>query len=468
MRTLERLLFVSLLALLIWLPIPLGSNRSWAWFIAESWIIVQVLGLLAFYKGRLPWQYLARFSSLLIPFAIFQCWVFIQTIPLPFAFVEFFSPTATNIYTEAGSQHAYFSLDSSHTQTALVKGICYCLFLFNSILLVNSSSRLKYAVIALVISGTFQAFYAAIVVLLGLEQSLVFGYPEQGVATGSFVYKNHLANYLMLCLCMGVGLIITQLHTSDSGGGILRVKRLLSGILSPKMFIRLAIIIMVIALVMTRSRMGNIAFFFATTTVGLLALFIYKQKPKALTALIFSVLAIDTIIVGILFGLNEVKQRIVSTSLDAESRDQVITWSLDIIRDFPLTGTGMASFYAVFPGYSKADVGFYDHAHNEFIQFAVEAGVPATLLLGCAVAFAMYKSLRVQSTRNSKMMKGVAIGCSMSIVGMLVHISVDFNLQPMANAVTFLFILFLAHAVSILPNERTKVGQKNEFINEQQ
>ncbi len=455
MPKLERLIFLSLLALLIWLPIPLGSNRAWAWFIAESCIIVQFFGLLVVYRGSLPWQYLARFSSLLIPLVIFQLWIFLQTLPLPIAAIEFLSPNAARIYAQAKSPFSYISLDSTQTRIALVKGICYCFFLLNSILLINNGKRLRYAVLALVISGTFQAFYAAIIVLVGVKQSLIFDFPEHNVATGSFVYKNHLANYLMLCLSMAVGLIITQLHTSVSGGGLLRIKRILNGFLSPKMFIRLAIIIMVIGLVMTRSRMGNIAFFTATSVIGVMALFIYKQKPKALTALIMSLLVIDTIIVGVLFGLNKVKQRIVETSLNAESRDQVVAWSLDIIRDFPFTGTGMASFYTVFPGYTKADVGFYDHAHNEFIQFAVEAGLPATLALGCTVIFALYKSLKVQSIRNSKTMKGIAMGCSMAIVGMLIHISVDFNLQPMANALTFIFILFSAHAVSILPNERT-------------
>ncbi|MDN3684757.1 O-antigen ligase family protein [Vibrio sinaloensis] len=27
-------------------------------------------------------------------------------------------------------------------------------------------------------------------------------------------------------------------------------------------------------------------------------------------------------------------------------------------------------------------MGFYDHAHNEYFQFAVEVGIPATLMLG--------------------------------------------------------------------------------------
>lgn len=303
----------------------------------------------------------------------------------------------------------------------------------------------------IVVSGTLQAFYAALVVLLDIKESLVFGYSEQGIATGSFVYKNHLANYLMMTLCMGIGLIVSQLHTTPSESLHMFVKRIMEGILSRKMYIRLCLVIMVIALVMTRSRMGNTAFFASTAVGGLIALVFYNNKPRALTVLVGSVIAVDTIVVGALFGLEKVKQRLVETSLGAESRDQVVVWSLDIIRDFPFTGTGMASFYTIFPMYSKADIGFYDHAHNDYIQFMVEAGIPATLLLGFVVLLAFWRAFHTIRKRHSRTMKGIALGCIMSIIGMLIHISVDFNLQPMANALTFILILFLANASAVLP-----------------
>jgi hypothetical protein len=48
-------------------------------------------------------------------------------------------------------------------------------------------------------------------------------------------------------------------------------------------------------------------------------------------------------------------------------------------------------------------------------------------------------------------MKGTALGALMAIIGMMIHISVDFNLQPTANALTFILILFLANASAVLP-----------------
>ncbi|RTZ17421.1 polymerase [Vibrio aquaticus] len=474
MNHIEKLAFYTFLALIIWLPIPLGSNRDWAWAIAELWIALQSLMLIAAYKGSLPFRVLSSYKVVLLGLLVFQFWVLLQTIPLPLTWIATVSEQTAYIYDLVGAQTGYLSLDSRTTQISLFKGLSYLLFFINAAFLVNSSHRLRSVVLAVVISGTLQAFYGAVSVLLNVQESLVFGFPEKDISTGSFVYKNHLANYLMMTLCLGLGLIIAQLHISPSGSWHIRIRRVVEGMLSPKMLVRLCLIIMVIALVMTRSRMGNIAFFAATTVGGLIALVFYKKKPRALIILVGSVIAIDTIVVGALFGLEKVKQRLVETSLGAESRDQVVVWSMDIIRDFPITGTGMGSFYTVFPMYSKSDIGFYDHAHNDYVQFLVEAGIPATLLLGCVVLYSLFLCFNTIRTRQSKTMKGLALGSMMTIIGMLVHISVDFNLQPMANAMTFILVLFVANATAVLPatgrilkdSSTTQLTNKKVFSND--
>ncbi|NLS12475.1 O-antigen ligase family protein [Vibrio sp. SM6] len=444
-------LFYSLIALLIWLPIPLGSNREFAWGIAQIWISLQAVITIILYRNHLPTKRFSQYKALIWGLVFFQVWVALQIVPIPLQWLEWISPDSAEIYTLVDSQYGYISLDRQMTLAALAKGIAYCLFLFNTIVVVSTSRRLKYACVALVISGTFQALYGAFTILLKLETSTVFNVPVGDVATGSFIYQNHYANYLLMTICIGIGLVITQLHTSESGTWAVRIDRLLTSILSPKMFIRLCLIFMTIALVMSHSRMGNAAFFCATTIGGVLALCLYQRRPRALTALIVSIIAIDLVIIGALFGLGEVQQRIAETSWLAESRDQVYSWSLGIIQNFPFTGTGMASFYTVFPGYEQSYLGFYDFAHSEYIQFAAEAGLPATVLLGSVVLYSLAKCAVTLHRRHSRTMKGIALGALMAIIGMLIHIGTDFGLQPMANAITFIFVLFLANATAVVP-----------------
>ena len=72
----------------------------------------------------------------------------------------------------------------------------------------------------LVFSGTFQAAYGAFMVLSGLELGFfVEKYVGQGVATGTFVNRNHFAGYLVMCLSAGIGLLLSQLSRDARNPG---------------------------------------------------------------------------------------------------------------------------------------------------------------------------------------------------------------------------------------------------------
>ncbi|WP_434998914.1 O-antigen ligase family protein [Vibrio scophthalmi] len=454
---LERGCFASLVALLIWLPIPLGSNRIWAWTIGEVWI-ASIAFVLAWvlYKSRempknrqpLSIRQLKPFRWLIIPVAAFQLWVLCQIMPLPIFILEWISPASASAYQDVGAKWGYISLDPAATYISLIKGIAYLFFICCSAILINSKKRLKTVMLAIVISGTLQALYGAINVLLGVESSWIFSLPETDIATGSFVYKNHLANYLLLSLSMGIGLIVIDLSSSQERLSSWQewVNALLQLLVSKKMLIRFALIIMVIALVMTRSRMGNSAFFAATFVAGVIAFCFYKQRPPKLTWLLISLFVIDIIVLGSFFGLEKVQQRIAESHLGSDTRPLVVEWSIPMMKDFLLTGSGLGSFYIVFPSYTQQAIGYYDHAHNEYVQFIAEAGLPATLFLSISLIWALGLAIWVISHRQSRTCKGAALGGLIALVAMLLHITVDFNLQAPANTVTFLAILVVIGA----------------------
>ncbi len=456
MPRLKQQTFISFCILLFCLPLPLATHRAWAWSVMEVWVAVQTLLLIFIYYRNFPWQRVKQFAWLLVPLCLFQVWVLIQTLPMSATWMSWLSPNALLAYQLANSTEFTLSLDRYATNVGLLKGVAYTLFAFNTIILVNNVDRLRTVLYVLVASGTFQAFYAALEILLHVKETWVFGMVQGERANGTFVYHNHLANYLMMTLCMGTGLIVSQLHQSESGSWHIRLKRWLGAVLATKMIVRLCLVVMVIALVMTRSRMGNTAFFSVTLIGGIVALLFYKNRPRALTVLLISLLAIDTFIVGAVFGLDKVKARLEATSTASETRDQVVEWSLNLIRDYPFSGTGLGSFYGVFPNYTQYNIGYYNFAHNDYIQFASEVGIPATILLGGMVLFALWLSFKVIRTRNSKSLKGAALGCFMAIIGMLIHITVDFNLQAPANAMTFILILVLAGASSTIQVRKGK------------
>ena len=224
--------------------------------------------------------------------------------------------------------------------------------------------------------------------------------------------------------CIGFGLLISQLQDTQKQSITLSAQRFFAVFLSDKAFIRLGLIIMVIALVLTRSRMGNVAFFIALTTGSLLLLLLYKNKPKSTYVLIASLFVIDTVIVSTWFGLEKVKQRLVETSLSNESRDDVVYAALEAIQHQPLLGLGGGSFYSSFQAYNNGKIQlFYDHAHNDYIQFVFEYGLIGTSILAVAVVAALLKSMQAFRNRRSRQMKGAGLGAFMAILGLsLIHI----------------------------------------------
>ena len=434
----HHIMVILLCAILIWAPIPLGSNRIWS---------LSLLEFLIFTLGIAHLVYCYRQSSLLITYRWQKQLMMPIVLLIGYLCLQLLNwiPAIT-------------TLDSYQTSQQLLKSIAYLVFVALISQYCQTARHLRWLFVAIIVSGCFQACYGTILNLIALDASPVFGYADGDRARGSFVYQNHFANYLGLCLCIAFGWLISELKTHQEEFELRQfLVSALATLFSRKLILRLSIVIMVIGLILSRSRMGNAGFFTALGSMALLALLIYKRPPTFFKPLVISIFILDLIIVGSIFGVEKVKQRIEDTSFAAETRDQVVIDSMPIIQDYLFTGTGGGSFYAVFQNYQPQFYsGFYDHAHNEYIQFSVEYGVVITGFLGLWILYAFWLACRTMYLRNNKMYKGIAFGCAMAIVFMLIHISVDFNLQSPANTLLFVTILTLCWQVRYLPSERDK------------
>lgn len=450
------ILFYALLAIVFLLPIPLGANRPWAWSFFQILIFSLSMGCALHYRGN-RWLGLGKYRKIIylwLAFVIIAC---LQIIPMPEFLVALISPHAHKIQVTAQVSTFYFSLDPGQSAISFFKLVAYfCLFVC-TLLLVNDEKRIKFLLTTMVVTGTLQAIYGALEILLGTQQSLLFSLDVNESATGSFVYKNHYANFLMMCLAAGIGLMVTSLQKDRMNSPKEWMRSIATAMLGSKALIRISLAIMVIALVMSRSRMGNTAFFVSMTIVGIMALLLVKQRSKGLTILIISMFVIDLVIVSAWFGLDKVQQRLAETSLKQESRDEVIRDALPMVLDFPIAGTGGGSFYSTFPAYKTTDVhAFYDQAHNDFLQMAIEYGLPGVGILSFLVSFALYKAVRAMRKRRNSIFKGASFSCCMVIIGMLLHMTVDFPLQAFANASYFVIFLSLSMIVSSLKLRRRR------------
>ncbi|WP_417760634.1 O-antigen ligase family protein [Shewanella sp.] len=342
-----------------------------------------------------------------------------------------------------------YTIDANQTLIMVVKSLCYGLFAWLIVSYFKTDRQLKILCYCIVGSGVFQGSYGAILNLSGTELSPLFGVTEGNRARGSFVYQNHFANYLAMTLALGVGVLMAQLSSRRMQWNWRAIGRsVLESLLSSKILLRLALVVMMIGLVLSRSRMGNAAFFSSLLLISLYAIWFYKNRPTLLKPLVISIFILDSLIVGSMFGLDKLEQRYHETSFTSEARDDVYHDALPIVKDAPWFGFGGGTFYTVFPAYQSAVYhGFYDHAHNEYLQFSIELGIPTTLLLGIWLIIALALNMATMRRKHNKLSRGIAFGCAMAIVHMLVHNTVDFNLQAPANALLFITLLSLSFIV---------------------
>lgn len=433
-----RWLFAAYLALIVWVPVPLGSNRAWSWAVLEIWVLLIALGWLFGYvrERHEPGIVLRKSWPMLVCLAAWLLYVWLQLIPMPLGLLQMLSPDAARWHSAAalGSlpSMAPLTLDRYGTLEAALKSTAYAAFFAISLALVSSRDRVRLATYAVILSGIGQSLYGMFTSFQNLN----------GWATGTFVNRNHFAAYLVMCLSVGIGVLVASLSGDTSHSWRERVRGMVEWLITPKMALRLLLVAMVIALVMSRSRMGNIAFLASLFSTGAISLALSRKATRSIVVLLVSLVVIDIFIVGTYFGAEKVVERIGQTARETEDRVDVAGYALRMWKDYPVFGSGLGSFPSVFPRYSAQGTALsYTHAHNDYLEFGAETGVLGLALLGLMVSMSFAAALRAQQTRRDPVMRGISFASMMAIIALMVHAFAEFNFQIPANALTFMLML---------------------------
>jgi len=436
-----RWIYILFLILIVWAPIPLGSNRAWSAALLEVWVLLLSLAWLAgFMRGRYSLNSILHEARPVLFCALaWLGYVWLQLLPLPIEILAWLSPEAARWYQAAALpatiSMAPLTLDRYATLEGACRSTAYVAFFTLSLLLLQHRERIRFATYALIFSGVLQAFYGAFASLQSPWEP----------AHGTFVNRNHYAGYLVMCLAVGIGVLIASLSGEKNHSWGQFFRNLMQWMITPKMGLRLLLVVMVIALVLSRSRMGNSAFFISLLVTGVIGLVLSKRATRSMVVLLLSLIAIDVAIIGTYFGAERVVERIERTDLQTEDRDEVAGYALKMWKDYPVLGSGLGSFPVVFPRYSEDGTQeSYTHAHNDYVEFGAEVGVVGLALLGLIVLLSFWAALRAQYLRRDPVMRGVSFGAMMGILALMIHSSVDFNLQIPANALTFMLLLAFA------------------------
>jgi len=431
------------LGLLLWAPWPLGSNRPWAWSVLEVWVFLcAALWVTGWMRGevrsfgllREAWPALAILGAWLLYLAL-------HWIPLPASWLGALSPESAALGART------ISIDPNASFVFWLKSCAYAAAFALVLALATTRENARLIAYTLVLSGLLQAVYGALMHLAGGDLEL-FGARilHAAQASGGFVNRNHLAGFLEIGLAMGIGLMIGSLQESGRRSWRQFWRDTARMLLSARAPLRLFLVAMVIALVMTRSRMGNTAFFSSLLIAGTVALLLRRHATRSTVILIASLIVIDIFIVGAWFGVEKTIERIESTTIvEVEQRVEPSTYALDMLAHYPVFGAGAGSFYSAFPRYRGPDIdAFYDHAHNDYTQLLVETGPLGALLIGSLPLLALVNAVLALSRRRDPLARGFAFASLMGICAIAIHSTVDFNLQIPANALAFVVLLAYA------------------------
>lgn len=467
----ERGLLGLFVVLLVWLPLPLGSNRHWAaaLFVALVWLLLAMCSLLRL-AARPSSSQTTRTSwgghFVLALLVMFTAWTSLQL-------------------TGAG-----YTEDPHETRLYVLRCIGYVGAFWLIQLLVTSDRRRMVLLGGLLGAGVVQALIAMVLFSAAGQYELMGAVFTQGTrATGTLPQADALANYMLLTISAGLAVMLAQMgqnkrHPKKATKRTQRFQAAMEFMMSGKMVVRLMLIVMVIALVLTRSRMGNGVFFLNLFIMAAWVMIRSPQLRKSAGILVVSLLVVDIIVIGQWVGLSKVLTRMEATEIAAqaasaaepvdptaphkvqphreetlEERMRPVRDAVAMIHERPWTGFGGGTFYNAFTRYKVESLPLsYNHAHNDYVEIAVDVGLPGLLLLAGVALLSLGRAIQLMRDSSSAHVRGVAVGVGMGLMCALLHALVDLNLQINANAMTLTVLLA---AVWSVPTQRPATSHRS-------
>jgi O-antigen ligase len=223
-----------------------------------------------------------------------------------------------------------------------------------------------------------------------------------------------------------------------------------------KMLFGFMAVVMATALFLSLSRSGIFAFLGAMAFMGFLILLTRFEGGSKKGVLIIGSFLVALFVYLVYIGIDPVIDRL-ATLKEKETYLQEERWvvwntTAEIVRDYPLVGTGLDTFESVFPRYQPLEVSGHRwlDAHNDYLQFVAETGIVGSLM---ALTFFMLFFKRAFSSLNSpepRTQNYLLIGLLSSVVGFLLSIIFTFNTHIPANALLFVFILGMIMKLSMV------------------
>jgi len=457
----SRIVEYGLLGLLIFAPLPAGSVYEWSILVIQLAVFVMLAAyILMREKPRINRSLRLALKWPKFLFLGFLVIAVIQFAPLPKFLVRIFSPSAyayqqLNTVEFSRLRFLSFSLIPSFSLQRFLEVLTYMIIGFLVLRTVTRRHQFIRIYSVLIALGVFEALYGMYELFSNNPRILFYEKIHNlDSVTGTFVNRNHLSGYLEIIVPLAIGLVIARIDLFSTARLTLREKllRLSEKGFSTNIFLFFAIVLMAVAVIFSKSRSG--AFILVFTFILLLSLGsiypnIYAVRKDWVKNFLRAAF-LGFVFISLYVGIDAMLQRFSLDKLLQEERPTYWINTMRMFADYPLFGTGLGTFGALYPNLEGGEEGpvVLVHAHNDYLEYLSEMGFIGFGFLVGGIFYMAIVSFIVWRTRGHPEVKGLALGGIIAIINILIHSITDFNLHIPANMVLFAVILPLTMAVT--------------------
>lgn len=300
--------------------------------------------------------------------------------------------------------------------------------------------------VVLLITGLVSVGLGLLQVAQGPSSPLRFyAYTNTSEAVGFFANRNHYAALLYCLVLMAAVWAVAAVADFARTGGGLRSRRSTPHLVA--MIVSFTILVILVgAQAMARSRAG-----LGLTTIALLGAFalVLLAPPAAAgsgargaTRLMGAAILV-ALLFSSQFALYRIQDRFVGDPLD-DARWPYARNTIEAAVAFMPFGSGMGTFVPVYQAFEKATDNIADvyanRAHNDFLEFWLEAGLLGLVVMGLFVAWvvvALWRLWRRELNGAGHTDRLLACAAALILVLLLAHSSVDYPLRTTAMMSVF-------------------------------
>lgn len=438
----ERLFVVILIVFVALAPLPLGSNRPVSWTLLSFFVAV-LLSIWALAAAFRPTLFRLPGAAAWIPAAGWMLligWLLLQTTGPQFMWHPLWETAALALGDETA--RGAISVSPSDSATSAMKLLCYGSIFWVACQTGREPENATLYIYSAIVIGTVYAVYGLIAELTGGQTIVGLDkWAYEGSLTSTFVNRNSFATFAGLASVAAMGIIIRQINTEDSvdtrGRQIIRPP---SRFNLAALLCMIALLLLLLALLLTHSRAGLFATGAGLATV-IWAWFYRRGRLPGLPVLLGGAV-VSTVVLLLAAGGGTFERKAEEDGASLSGRPWLFQRTMSAISDEPLTGHGGGGFESYFQAYKNAEFGgvyAISKAHNSYLEFAADAGLPALLLLLGVygwIVFSCFQGIR----RRKQDAIFPAIGLAVCVLVGL-HALVDFSIQIPAVAALFAMLL---------------------------